>query len=40
VGQLLDIHLPMRVIFEKPTIQSLSEHIVQEVTTEVAAEAP
>jgi acyl carrier protein len=39
IGHLLDLELPLRVIFEKPTIEALSDSIVKQITSELSMEA-
>jgi amino acid adenylation domain-containing protein/FkbH-like protein len=39
IGHVLDVDLPLRVIFERPTIESLSREIVQQIAAELALEA-
>jgi amino acid adenylation domain-containing protein len=40
ISHLLEVDLPLRVIFEKPTIQALSNCVVKEIAAEVSMETP
>jgi hypothetical protein len=40
IGHILDVDLPLRVMFEKPTVEGLSDSILKEIAAEVAMEAP
>ena len=38
ISHTLDVDLPLRVLFEKPTIEALCDHIAQQIATEVSME--
>ncbi|MFC4311650.1 phosphopantetheine-binding protein, partial [Steroidobacter flavus] len=38
ISELLDIELPLRAIFENPTIEALSAYIVDEIAAEMSSE--
>ena len=39
ISDVLDVDLPLRVLFEKPTVEALGNCIVQEIAAEFAMEA-
>lgn len=39
ISAVLDVEIPLRALFERPTIESLSERIMQEIAAEVSMEA-
>jgi acyl carrier protein len=39
ISDVLDVDLPLRTLFETPTIQSLSDQIIREIADEVSTEA-
>jgi amino acid adenylation domain-containing protein len=39
ISDLLDVDLPLRVLFEKPTVEALSSRVVQEIAAELSMEA-
>jgi amino acid adenylation domain-containing protein len=38
IGHVLDIDLPLRMMFEKPTIEAQSNHILHEIVAEISTE--
>ena len=40
IGDSLDFDLPLRVLFDTPTIEALSDYIAQEFVAELSMEAP
>lgn len=39
IGHLLDVNVPLRSLFEKPTVEELSNYILQEIAAELSMEA-